>query len=103
MKKIYLAVGLALIAIAGTTSAEARDSFRFSINLGAPIYYVGPPVIYAPPPVYYSQPPVVYYDPAPAAILDTMMNRASVTIMAIVAADIGMDITTTTTIDRKQI
>lgn len=66
MKKIYLAVGLALIAIAGTTSAEARDSFRFSINLGAPIYYVGPPVIYAPPPVYYSQPPVVYYDPAPA-------------------------------------
>ena len=65
MKKGYVALGLALIALAGTTSAEAHGSIGFSITLGAPIYYGGPPVVYAPPPVYYSEPPVVYYEPAP--------------------------------------
>ena len=65
MKRIYLIFGLALIAIAGMTSAEAHDSIGFSITLGAPVYYVGPPVVYAPPPVYYSAPPAVYYEPAP--------------------------------------
>ena len=65
MKKMYLVLGLALVALAGMTSAEAHDSIGFSITLGAPVYYVGPPVVYAPPPVYYSEPPVVYYESAP--------------------------------------
>jgi len=64
MKKFVLTLA-ALFVIAGTTSASAHDSFGFSINLGAPSFYVGPPVVYGPPPVYYSPPPVVYYDPPP--------------------------------------
>lgn len=65
MKKFHLTLVAGLLALAATTSANAHDSFGFSINLGAPSYYVGPPVVYAPPPVYYSRPPVVYYQPAP--------------------------------------
>ena len=34
MKKVYVALGLAMIALAGTTSAEAHDSIGFSITLG---------------------------------------------------------------------
>ena len=64
MKKFLLTLA-ALFVIVGTTSASAHDSFGFSINLGAPSFYVGPPVYYGPPPVYYSPPPVVYYEPAP--------------------------------------
>ena len=64
MKKFLLTLA-ALFVIVGTTSASAHDSFGFSINLGAPSFYVGPPVYYGPPPVYYSPPPVVYYEPPP--------------------------------------
>jgi len=67
MKTIRLAlvtIGLALAA----SSAFARDSFSFGINIGGPGYYAPPPVRYypAPPPVYYAPPPV-YYSPAPRA------------------------------------
>src|SRR5258708_4544181 len=64
MKKFLLTLA-ALFVIAGTTSANAHDSFGFGIPLGAPSYYVGPPVVYGPPPAYYSPPPVVYYEPPP--------------------------------------
>lgn len=59
MKKYQqILLGLA-IALAGTSTAQARDSVGFSISFGAPVYY-------APPPVYYAPPPVVYHAPAPA-------------------------------------
>ena len=109
MKKIYLVLGLALVALAGTTSAEAHDSIGFSITLGAPVYYVGPPVVYASPPVYYSEPPVVYYEPAPVYYVPNGYiryyeePRATVTIMVIIAAGIDMVMTTMTMIDRKQL
>ncbi|HLD09077.1 MAG TPA: hypothetical protein VJB68_03430 [Methylophilaceae bacterium] len=58
MNKIRLVFLALILMLAGTSSAYARDSFGFSINLGAPGYYAAPPV-------YYSAPPVVYYSPAP--------------------------------------
>jgi len=60
MKKIRLVFLALALVLAGTSSAYARDSVGFSVNLGFPGYYA------APPPVYYSAPPVVYYSPAPA-------------------------------------
>lgn len=65
MKKFRSALVLAIFVIVGTTSANANDSFGFSIHLGVPSVYVRPPVIYAPPPVHYSPPAVIYYEPAP--------------------------------------
>lgn len=60
MKKIRLVFLTLILVMAGTSSAYARDSVGFSINLGFPGYYAAPPV------VYYSPPPVVYYGSAPA-------------------------------------
>jgi hypothetical protein len=66
MKSIRLMfVALALV-LAGTSSAYARDSFGFSINLGSPGFYGPPPVYYAPPPVYYHPAPIYYRSYGPS-------------------------------------
>ena len=59
MNKIRLVFLALILMLAGASSAYAHDSFGFSFNLGAPVYYAAPPV------VYYSPPPAVYYSPAP--------------------------------------
>jgi hypothetical protein len=61
MKKIRLMFLALALVLAGTSSAYARDSFGFSINLGSPGFYGPPPVYYAPPPAVYYQPAPVYY------------------------------------------
>lgn len=67
MKKIRLMLLAFALVLAGTSSAYARDSFGFSINLGSPGFYGPPPVYYAPPPVYYQPAPVYYHYYAPQA------------------------------------
>jgi hypothetical protein len=59
MKKMRLMFLALIVAMAGTTSAYAHDSYSFSFSVGAPVYYAAPPV------VYYPAAPVVYYSPAP--------------------------------------
>jgi hypothetical protein len=59
MKKIHLMLLALALALAGTSSAYARDSFSIGLNVGGPAYYGPPPVVY-----YRPAPPVVYY-PAP--------------------------------------
>lgn len=74
MKKTLLGLSLVLLGIGLSTSASARDSIGFSLNIGQPFYYEPAPVYYAPPPVvyyeprpvyrtYYSESPAVYYYP----------------------------------------
>ncbi len=60
MKIIHSAILALTIGAATMTSAQARDSFSFGLNIGG----YPPPVYYAPPVVYYNE-PVVYYQPVP--------------------------------------
>jgi hypothetical protein len=60
MKKLRLALLAFALLLAGTSTAFARDSFSFGLNIGGPAYYGPPPAVYYAPP-----PPVVYYGPAP--------------------------------------
>jgi hypothetical protein len=59
MKKMRLVLLGFVLMLAGATSAYARDSFSFGLNIGGPAYYGPPPAVY-----YQPAPPVVYY-PAP--------------------------------------
>lgn len=63
MKKLHSVLLALTLAVAGTTSAYAHDSFGFSINLGGPAYYAPPVRYYAPPPVVYYRPAPIYYGP----------------------------------------
>ncbi|HSH54742.1 MAG TPA: hypothetical protein VK967_06910 [Methylotenera sp.] len=53
MKILRTLLAVSVIGLASISSANARDSFSFGLNIGG----------YGPPPVvrYYSEPPVVYY------------------------------------------
>jgi len=62
MKILRSAVLALTIGVACISSAQARDSFSFGLNIGG--YGYPPPVYYAPPVTYYN-PPVVYYSAAP--------------------------------------
>ncbi|NMM78277.1 hypothetical protein B2J88_22005 [Rhodococcus sp. SRB_17] len=84
IRSLYgVAAGVALVALLGTGTAQARDvnwsigvsSPGIAVGVGnaypvysapAPVYYAPPrPVYYAPPqPVYYAPPRPVYYAPA---------------------------------------
>jgi hypothetical protein len=61
MKIFHSAILALAIGAASITSAQARDSFSFGLNIGGGY---PPPVYYAPPITYYN-PPVVYYSAAP--------------------------------------
>lgn len=61
MKIFHSAILALAIGAASFTSAQARDSFSFGLNIGGGY---PPPVYYAPPVTYYN-PPVVYYRAEP--------------------------------------
>ncbi len=62
MKIFHSAILALAIGAASITSAQARDSFGFGLNIGGGY---PPPVYYAPPITFYN-PPVVYYSAAPS-------------------------------------
>lgn len=69
LRVALMASTVAIAAIAGTASAEARTFV--GIHVGVPLYagppaYYYPPYYYYPAPVYYAPRPV-YYVPAPVA------------------------------------
>lgn len=61
MKIFHSAILALAIGAASFTSAQARDSFSFGLNIGGGY---PPPVYYAPPVTYYN-PSVVYYSASP--------------------------------------
>jgi hypothetical protein len=68
MKSIRLMFVAMALLLAGTSTAFARDSFGFSINIGSPGFYGPPPAVYyAPPPVYYHPAPIYYRSYGPRA------------------------------------
>ncbi len=73
MKIFHSAILALAIGAASITSAQARDSFSFGLNIGG----YPPPVYYAPPVTYYN-PPVVYYSAAPGYYGQGYYNSAPV-------------------------
>lgn len=60
LRSMFVVLALGLVTI---SSANARDSFSFGLNIGG---YGPPPVSYYPaPPVVYYGAPTVYYAPQP--------------------------------------
>ncbi|BEU96221.1 hypothetical protein ACDW_19260 [Acidovorax sp. DW039] len=77
-KALAAAAGVAVVLLAGTGAAQARDvnwsigvnspgvSVGVSNSYGYPVYVAPPPVYVAPRPIYYAPPPpppAVYYTP----------------------------------------
>lgn len=71
MKVLRLVFATLAIGVASISTAQARDSFSFGLNIGGgypyyapPVRYYAPPVVYYSEPVYYSAPPAYYYPQA---------------------------------------
>jgi len=74
MTRLLFAALVAILGLAVSPPAQARDHLSVGIGLGgccgyapyySPYYYGAYPYYYAPPPVVYTQPPTVIYQQAP--------------------------------------
>ena len=74
MKIFHSAILAFAIGVACVSSAQARDSFSFGLNIGGGY---PPPVYYAPPITFYN-PPVVYYSAVPGYYGSGYYNSAPV-------------------------